>query len=84
MFACGCGCGDGLVLFGRHKTEPNTNTGEIRELRVVMDNNYPPYVFYNDAGNLQGILVDQWKLWEEKTVFALYFPPWTGQARRKR
>jgi diguanylate cyclase (GGDEF)-like protein/PAS domain S-box-containing protein len=55
----------GLVLLGRHKAE--TNTGETREIRVVMDNNYPPYVFYNDAGNLQGILVDQWKLWEEKT-----------------
>ena len=43
------------------------DTGGVREIRVVMDNNYPPYVFYDEAGNLQGILVDQWKLWEEKT-----------------
>jgi PAS domain S-box-containing protein len=37
-----------------------------RTLRVVMDNNYPPYVFLDKAGNLQGILIDQWRLWEKK------------------
>lgn len=39
----------------------------ISTLRVVMDNNYPPYVFQDEQGHLQGILVDQWKLWEERT-----------------
>jgi len=32
-----------------------------------MDDNYPPYVFRDGSGRLQGILVDQWRLWEEKT-----------------
>lgn len=32
-----------------------------------MDNNYPPYVFQDGSGKLQGILIDQWKLWEKKT-----------------
>ena len=36
-------------------------------IKVVMDNNYPPYVFVDSKGNLEGILVDQWKLWEAKT-----------------
>jgi PAS domain S-box-containing protein len=36
-------------------------------IKIVMDNNYPPYVFLNSEGKLQGILVDQWKLWEQKT-----------------
>ncbi|MGD9948181.1 MAG: transporter substrate-binding domain-containing protein [Desulfobulbus sp.] len=36
-------------------------------LRVVMDNNYPPYVFVNNGGEVQGILADQWRLWQEKT-----------------
>ena len=36
-------------------------------LRVVMDDNYPPYVFQDSDGALQGILVDQWNLWEKKT-----------------
>lgn len=38
-----------------------------RSITIVMDNNYPPYVFQNSAGELQGILIDQWKLWEQKT-----------------
>jgi PAS domain S-box-containing protein len=40
---------------------------DLKSIRVVMDNNYPPYTFLDSAGNLQGILVDQWKLWEKKT-----------------
>ncbi len=32
-----------------------------------MDDNYPPYAFRNSKGNLQGILIDQWRLWEQKT-----------------
>ncbi|GAM09285.1 methyl sulfide methyltransferase-associated sensor [Geobacter sp. OR-1] len=36
-------------------------------IRVVMDNNYPPYVFKDDHGNLKGITIDQWRLWEKKT-----------------
>lgn len=32
-----------------------------------MDNNYPPYVFLDGKGSLQGILIDQWRLWERKT-----------------
>jgi len=36
-------------------------------LKVVMDNNYPPYIFQGRNGTLQGILVDQWRLWERRT-----------------
>ena len=36
-------------------------------ISVVMDNNYPPYSFLNADGKLQGITIDQWKLFEEKT-----------------
>jgi ABC-type amino acid transport substrate-binding protein len=38
-----------------------------QSIRVVMDNNYPPYVFQDNDGKLQGILIDQWRLWEKKT-----------------
>ena len=41
--------------------------GESVPLRVVMDDNYPPFVFRSPDGRLQGILVDQWRLWEKKT-----------------
>ena len=38
-----------------------------RSIRVVMDDNYPPFVFRDSAGELQGLLVDEWRLWENKT-----------------
>jgi len=38
-----------------------------RTIRVVMDNNYPPFAFTDSEGKLQGILVDEWRLWEDRT-----------------
>jgi PAS domain S-box-containing protein len=32
-----------------------------------MDDDYPPYIFHGPGGRLEGILVDQWTLWERKT-----------------
>ena len=39
----------------------------ISQITVVSDDNYPPYIFRDSAGKLQGIIVDQWALWEQKT-----------------
>ena len=36
-------------------------------IKVVMDKNYPPYVFEDSEGALHGIVIDQWRLWEQKT-----------------
>lgn len=33
-----------------------------QSIKIVMDNNYPPYVFLDSDGKLQGILVDQCSL----------------------
>ncbi len=35
-------------------------------LKVVLDDNYPPYIFRDARGALQGILVDQWRLFGER------------------
>lgn len=48
-------------------THVNAAPPEIRSIRVVMDDNYPPYAFRDSQGNLQGITLDQWKLFEQKT-----------------
>ncbi|HTJ79881.1 MAG TPA: transporter substrate-binding domain-containing protein [Rariglobus sp.] len=40
---------------------------QSKVIHVVMDNNYPPYVFLDNEGQAQGILIDQWRLWESKT-----------------
>ena len=42
-------------------------TSNPDSITVVMDDNYPPYTFRDTDGNLQGILIDQWALWEKKT-----------------
>lgn len=44
-----------------------TAFGTPRNISVVMDNDYPPYAFQSDEGQLQGILIDQWQAWEKKT-----------------
>ena len=36
-------------------------------LTVVVDDNYPPYIFRDANGSLEGYLVDAWALWERKT-----------------
>ena len=46
---------------------PDDGTALKRVVRVVMDNNYPPYVFSSGNGEIEGILIDQWRLWEKKT-----------------
>ena len=47
--------------------------GDAAGLRVVTDNNYPPYVFPGADGRPQGYVVDLWRLWEEKTGVAVDF-----------
>jgi len=48
-------------------TPTNSTALTVDRIRVAMDNNYPPYSFVDDKGELQGILIDQWHLWEEHT-----------------
>ena len=36
-------------------------------LTVVADDNYPPYLFLNADGGVEGYLVDLWQLWQRKT-----------------
>lgn len=53
-------------------------------IRVVMDDNYPPYVVRDEDGRLNGILIDQWRLWEKKTGIrvALSAMDWAEAQRR--
>lgn len=54
------------LFMGYHPFESGV-WAEQRVLRVVMDDNYPPYVFRDGEGTLVGILIDQWSLWSKKT-----------------
>ncbi|MDK9707159.1 MAG: transporter substrate-binding domain-containing protein [Desulforhopalus sp.] len=46
-----------------------------QSLQVVLDNNYPPYVFRSGDGSIQGILIDQWRLFEKKTGIHVNLSP---------
>lgn len=60
IFLCACQAAEGTPAAAALSAAPRT-------LRVVMDNNYPPYTFLDEKGELQGILIDQWALWSAKT-----------------
>lgn len=52
---------------GSCAVHPSEITSSYKSIRVVMDNNYPPYAFRNETGQMQGILIDQWQEWEKET-----------------
>ena len=42
-----------------------------RTIRVVLDDNFPPYSMRDASGELQGILRDRWTLWQARTGVAV-------------
>jgi len=38
-----------------------------RQITIVTDINFPPYLFHGEDGELQGILKDKWELWSRRT-----------------
>jgi len=58
-----------LLLYCFFPVLGHANDAETRlqNITVVSDDNYPPYIFRDSNGVIQGILVDEWKLWEKKT-----------------
>lgn len=74
-----------LLICRQLYASPIIDAQEIpHAIRVVMDNNYPPYAFLDSKGRAQGILVDQWRLWEGKTGIRveLYLMEWSEAQRR--
>lgn len=57
----------GYSLYRLINTPDLTDQPDANTISVVLDDNYPPYVFRNATGELQGILVDQWALWSKQT-----------------
>ena len=55
------------ILASCSKTPTLPTAQPITSIRVVMDNNYPPYAFLDERGTMQGILIDQWNAWEQHT-----------------
>jgi len=76
----------GLILAGfmMAVVVGSVSVSDAQTIRVVMDNNYPPFVFLDSEKRLQGILVDQWRLWERKTgrKAELHAMDWNEALRR--
>ncbi len=49
--------------------------GKPSTIRVVTDDNYPPYTFRDAEGNPQGLLKEKWELWQKLTGIAVDFQP---------
>ncbi|MDZ4314941.1 MAG: PAS domain-containing protein [Azonexus sp.] len=62
LFVCG------LVLLAIGRVVADDKPARIS---VAIDDNYPPYIFRDDDGQLQGYVVDVWALWSEKTGIAV-------------
>ncbi|MFP5258092.1 MAG: transporter substrate-binding domain-containing protein, partial [Acidobacteriota bacterium] len=54
-----------------------------KTLTVVLDKDYPPYIFTASDGTAKGILVDTWKLWEEKTGVPVVLRPMEWSAAQQ-
>ena len=46
---------------------------QILQIRVVCDDNYPPYVFRDETGAIQGIIPEQWQVWSSLTGIKVQF-----------
>ena len=55
------------VFAGQAAMAADPPAAAFAPLTVVLDDNYPPYVFRDADGRLKGILPDQWDLWQKKT-----------------
>ena len=54
-----------------------------RTLRVVTDDNYPPFLFLASDGRAEGYLVDLWKLWQAKTGVKVDLEPMQWAAAQR-
>ena len=52
-----------------------TPTSASKTLHVVLDDNYPPYVFRDESGKAKGLLVDLWDQWSRKTGVPVRLDP---------
>ncbi|MDI1312737.1 PAS domain S-box protein [Prosthecobacter sp.] len=66
-----------LDVSGQESAIPHT-------ISVVTDDNLPPYVFRNNEGELQGIIIDQWRAWEKRTgvTAEIHGMDWNDAVRR--
>ena len=64
---------DAGLLAAQDPTHPSTRPAGLKVLRVVSDENFPPYTYRNNDGGPEGLLIDRWRLWSSKTGVPVEF-----------
>jgi two-component system, sensor histidine kinase and response regulator len=66
-------CASLLLCFATTTTwgQEAQSSAQPKSIKVVMDDNYPPFIFRDSTGQLQGILKDTWILWQARTGIAV-------------
>ncbi len=59
-------CAVCVLLLAASPSE-SQDTRPPESITVVLDDSYPPYSFRDAEGGLQGILIDEWRLWQQRT-----------------
>jgi diguanylate cyclase (GGDEF)-like protein len=69
-----------LAFAATARAEP---AADLRRLVVVTDDHYPPYLFRNESGELQGIVKDRWNLWSQRNGIPVEIrgTDWAGAQR---
>ncbi|HNW79833.1 MAG TPA: transporter substrate-binding domain-containing protein, partial [Candidatus Competibacteraceae bacterium] len=60
-----------LPALGPESAAAARESADPAVLTVVVDDNYPPYVFRDSHGTPKGYLVDWWALWSRRTGVAV-------------
>jgi len=73
-----------LVVFIVFAGFCSVGASEPQAISIVMDHHYPPLSFLDHAGQPQGILIDQWILWSQKTGIRaeIHLMPWNEALRK--
>ncbi|MBS1170523.1 MAG: putative diguanylate phosphodiesterase with sensor(S), partial [Burkholderiaceae bacterium] len=61
----------GAIVFAFSLLAHAAPQNQPKSITVTLDDNYPPYSFRNQDGQLQGIRKDIWDLWSKKTGIAV-------------
>ncbi len=77
-------CVGGLLCLLAVTLASIASAGQARVLRVVTADNYPPFLFRQASGALDGYLVEWWAQWERRTgvKVELVGAPWAEAQRR--
>ncbi|TSE23539.1 Virulence sensor protein BvgS [Tepidimonas sediminis] len=75
-----------LLLGTAAAAQPAAVPSSAREIRVVGDHNFPPFLFLDAEGRPQGYTADLWRLWEVKTGVRVRLDalPWEEAQRQMR